>query len=122
MLKLITTQARLENEHKIWFNDQQNDLFVWLDQTGIPIGFQFCYDKARDEHSLYWHQDKGFHHCRVDNGENKLGHYKMSPIMTAKSCFKTNQIAEIFDSTSQQLDAELRKFIEIKIRCFIDQH
>ena len=34
-----------------WFGSEQMDLIVWCDDTGAPIGFQLCYDLARQSFS-----------------------------------------------------------------------
>ena len=59
------------------------DLYIWFDTADEPIGFQFCYDKGRNEHALTWLADSGFSHMRVDAGEPAGAlHYKHSPVLT----------------------------------------
>jgi hypothetical protein len=36
-----------------WFTDSQHDLYVWYDDRRKDIiGFQFCYEKRKDEQAL----------------------------------------------------------------------
>jgi len=120
MLRLITTKATSDSNHKLWFNDQDNDLFIWLDQRKNPIGFQFCYNKSINEHSINWHQDKGFNHVRIDDGETFNSHYKMTPIMIPDDIFKFKEVAELFHSIGKHIDIKLADFIYHKICTYPD--
>jgi len=115
MLSLITTKAPQQDNRKLWFSDQDNDLFIWLDPQNKLISFQFCYNKTFDEHSISWHQHKGFSHSRIDTGETRDSRYKMTPIMVPDGTFEFKEIAELFHDISQQVDNEYADFIFHKI-------
>jgi hypothetical protein len=120
MLRLTTTKSADLTEYKLWFNDHDNDLFIWLDQNENPTGFQFCYDKSFDEHSINWQQQKGFSHARIDAGEACSSRYKMIPIMLPDGVFKYRQVAELFRSISAHIDHKLADFVYHKICTYPD--
>ncbi len=64
-----------------WFCSSEFDLIVWyLDDHHIS-GFELSYDKQRGEHALVWHQQTGFCHMSVDDGEQAPGKHKATPIL-----------------------------------------
>lgn len=86
------------------------DLIVWLDPANTPIGFELCYDKPEKEKSLCWNQS-GFTHMIMDDGENRPGKYKSSPIHQGSETFEADQIYSLFLSECRTLPEEIRNFI-----------
>ncbi|MCW9014162.1 MAG: hypothetical protein OQL06_10290 [Gammaproteobacteria bacterium] len=98
-------------KNRVWFSDQQHDLFVWFDNHNKPIAFQFSYNKNINEHSISWSEKMGYSHDKIDNGEPGDGSYKMTPIMMPDGIFDGKKIAEEFKRVSLELDTALTDFI-----------
>ncbi|MDH5484380.1 MAG: hypothetical protein OEY43_04010 [Gammaproteobacteria bacterium] len=93
----------------------EHDLFVWLDESGQPSGFQLSYNKTHTEHVINWFLDRGYSHDKVDSGEDKQGNYKMTPIMVPDGEFESEKIAAEFISISTEMDADISSFILEKL-------
>ena len=119
MLRPITSRHRGKTP-RLWFSDENHDLFIWLDPQSEPLAFQFSYDKLHDEHCIYWHRDRGYSHDRIDSGEPVDGSYKMTPIMVPNDQFDDTQVAQDFLSVSDNLTPKLRDFVFQKLKCYAD--
>ncbi|MBI1397362.1 MAG: hypothetical protein GC151_15425 [Betaproteobacteria bacterium] len=64
-----------------WFTSTDADFVVWLDASGRPLGFQFCYDKGGGETAITWRRDTGFTQARVDDGESRALACKATPLL-----------------------------------------
>ena len=111
MLRAITGQQQTDN-NRLWFSDDNHDLFVWLDDRNNPVAFQFSYDKHRDEHCIYWHQQRGFRHDRIDSGDNLQAGYKMTPILVPDGHFDAPRLVKLFQSICMEMDPRLARFIQ----------
>jgi len=100
---------------KRWFNNASMDLFVWHEKNKI-IGFQLCYDKEKNEKALSWYKGNGFQHQKVDDGENRSGRYKATPLLLQNESFEFNNITEEFKKHSLHLVGEIKGFILNKIK------
>ena len=111
MLREIKTDKH-DSDHlqRRWFSDQDNDLFIWLDNE-TPVAFQFSYNKRRDEHTLNWEANRGYSHEKIDNGEEDASNYKMTPIMIPNGMVDRDQINLIFNSVSQDIEPQLAEFV-----------
>jgi hypothetical protein len=78
-----------------WFSDEDFDLIVWVDPEDQIIGFQLCYDKEIDQKALTWHNQDGYQHSRVDDGDNP-GKMKASPVLEADRHFDHEGIGRRF--------------------------
>lgn len=88
------------------------DLYIWFDTADEPIGFQFCYDKGRNEHALTWLADSGFSHMRVDAGEPAGAlHYKHSPVLTLDGAIDMARIEALFRQVSNHLPEPVVRFV-----------
>lgn len=110
MLRAISDQQQT-NGRRLWFNDQDHDLFVWLDEQQKPLAFQFSYHTRQDEYCIHWHRQRGFSHDRIDSGDTLDGHYKMTPVLMPDGEFEGQRLAEIFQSVCKDIDAALAQFI-----------
>jgi hypothetical protein len=97
-----------------WFTDPYFDLIVWYDIRNDISGFQLCYNKSLDEHSITWKKDEGFLHNRIDDGEVP-GQAKMTPILVPDGAFDKMTIAEQFNKESQYIEPDIRDFVYKKI-------
>ena len=115
MLRAIKTDKDDSNHLKrLWFSDQDNDLFIWLDNE-IPVAFQFSYNKQQDEHTINWGAQRGYSHERIDNGEADISNYKMTPIMVPNGALNQQRVSQIFKSISQNIEPELARFVCLKL-------
>jgi hypothetical protein len=98
-----------------WFGDSYFDLFVWLDEQGSIDRFQLCYNKSLDEHALTWKHPSSYYHQKIDDGENRPGKSKSTPILLPDGMFDVSSIAERFLKESQGIDPEIACFIHQKL-------
>jgi hypothetical protein len=99
-----------------WFEDNYFDLIVWENELGQIVEFQLCYDKLHNQRSLIWKEQIGYMHNKVDDGENKPGKYKATPILVDDGVFDFAAIAEKFKYKSKDIDTEVSAFVLNKIR------
>jgi len=100
---------------KRWFSDEFFDLFVWYDKNNVIVSFQLCYNKPRDEHSLTWKTPSSYYHQRVDDGENRPGKNKSTPILLPDGAVDSRALSTRFKQESEQIDKEVTSFVEAKL-------
>jgi hypothetical protein len=98
-----------------WFSDSYFDLFVWLDKQGTIDKFQLCYNKSLDEHALTWKHPSSYYHQKVDDGENRPGKSKSTPILVPDGMFEVSFITERFLHESLEINSEIKNFIHQKL-------
>jgi hypothetical protein len=97
-----------------WFFDDYFDLIVWVHANDV-LGFQLCYDILKTHRALTWHQDTGFSHHRIDDGESRPGHMKASPILMPDGKFDYETIAQRFKLASPHVDEHIATFVFEKL-------
>lgn len=103
---------QIPGEHKRrWFSSPDMDLFVWTDDAGNYSGFELCYDKSDREHAISWRANTGFSHAAVDDGENRPGRYKSTPIHVADGYFDAKRIHSSFKASSASLPQDIVLFV-----------
>ena len=116
MLTELGDVRQVEGEHRRrWFMDSFFDLIVWLDQGDAIVGFQLCYDKEGDQRALTWKAPDSYTHAAVDDGENRPGRYKATPILVADGAFDHTAIAERFRAESAAVDPAIAAFVYEKL-------
>jgi len=119
MLKEIPHVKQIPGEsQRRWFLDDDFDLVVWFDDHEQMLGFQLTYDKLQQPHALTWHQERGFQHDTVDEGEDRPGRYKGSPILLTNGPFNGYSVAQRFRRAARHIDYELVDLIESKLLSF----
>jgi hypothetical protein len=103
---------------KRWFTDEFFDLYVWFDKQGEISSFQLCYDKPRDEHAFTWKRPSTYYHQRVDDGENRPGKNKSTPVLLPDGAINTRFIAEQFFLESKSIDRAIAEFVHTKVLAF----
>ncbi len=112
MLKEYKEVRQHEEGFRRYFFDEYFDLYFWYDRRGgNPRGFQLVYDKYDDPHSLTWTREEGFRHNRVDEGEDKPGSMKMTPILVPDGLFDGDRVRRRFWEASASLDPSLRELV-----------
>ena len=96
---------------KRWFTSRDMDLFIWF-RNSEPVRFQLTYDKRGKEKAICWNFHLGFNHYLVDTGENRLDHYKQTPILI-NLCEQQDMttIARDFLAASENISISLSDFI-----------
>ncbi len=116
MLTELTYTRQIQGEsNRRWFSDNFFDLIVWFNYDGSIVGFQLCYDKERDQHALTWQKDVGFRHDRIDDGENRIGRPKMTPILISDGIFHSKEITQLFMKECKMIDGGIATFVYEKI-------
>src|SRR5512137_883623 len=72
------------------------DLTVWFERDDSILGFELCYDKGTNERAVRWNRHEGFLHQKVDDGENRPGRYKSTPILLPDGLFPAKKISRLF--------------------------
>ncbi|MBI9106168.1 MAG: hypothetical protein JEZ04_05435 [Spirochaetales bacterium] len=105
-----------EKGYRRLFLDEFFDLYVWYDKKGGDIiGFELCYNKDSDEHSIIWKQNKGYLHTEIDSGENNPGHSKQSPISLIDGYFDKKKVSKRFLESSLNLENEIVDLVNNRI-------
>jgi hypothetical protein len=114
--EVLPVRKILDEPLRRWFRSADFDLFVWVDESGAPTGFQLCYDKPRAEHALTWTPELGFLHTAVDDGENVGLRYKAIPSLAASGYFDARRLSDSFAAVCTQLPADVAAFVDRKLR------
>lgn len=94
-----------------WFYSDDFDLIVWFsDDRGIA-GFELCYDKNCNMRSIEWSKTKGFRHMAVDDGEQRPGRHKASPILVPDGPFDAMRVYTAFLEASKLLPKEIANYV-----------
>jgi hypothetical protein len=99
-----------------WFTCEDLELVVWCDESAGPIGFQLCYKNGGSEYALTWNPDRGFSHKIVDDGEQRPGKHKATPILVAGAPVSASLIRERFALVSVGLPVQIAEFVGKKLR------
>ena len=103
--------------HRRWFTSPTLDLFVWCGESGIPVGFQFTYDKGRRERALTWKPGRGFAHDEVDDGESfSKSQYKAAPLLVADGKPDIEKILHLLAANEAGIPSEIVSFLTAKMR------
>lgn len=117
MLKEFTNVRQIPGEAtRRWFSNDYFDLIVWVDDREAIVGFQLCYDVSKTHRALTWHNHLGFSHHRIDDGENRPGKVKASPILVPDGQFDYKTIAQKFHQTSQEIEERIATFVYNKLK------
>lgn len=117
MLRAIRNVRQIPGEPpRRWFSSDRLDLVVWNDDSGAPLGFQFCYDKGGAERALRWDAASGFRFLGIDDGEGEGGlRYKASPILIADGAPDLQYMSEQFYGNSAQLPPDVLALVGGKL-------
>jgi hypothetical protein len=112
----ITNVRQIPGEPKRrWFSSRDFDLFVHCAEDGRFTGFQLCYDKPHREHAILYRDGEGFRHMVVDDGEQRPGRYKASPMLVADGVFDAARIYASFIEASASLPAEVADYVRLAL-------
>lgn len=115
MLREIpNTRQHSQEPRRRWFHCAEQDLYVWLanDERKI-VAFQLCYGKPDRQHALYWREDKGFAHLKVNDGEAGWGN--QTPILLADGEFPLELTLQRFLALAGELPDDIVAFIQTQL-------
>ena len=98
-----------------WFASDRCDLIVWLDDGGLPHGFQFCYDKDGDERALSWRPDVGLSHMKVDYGKSIYGRGG-TPFLIPDGAYDPKRMLRLFEAEAALVPPEVAALVAGKLR------
>lgn len=99
-----------------WFHSDNFDLIVWLGEGQGFSGFELCYDKQRRERSITWNKSRGFVHMAVDDGEQRPGKYKASPVLAADGRYEAQRVYSDFLKACTNIPREVAVFVLMALR------
>ena len=112
MLKEVRDVRQIAGEaRRRIFSSTEMDLTVWFDDRDDILGFELCYDKGLTEKAVRWNRAEGFLHQSVDDGENRPGRYKGTPILVPDGEFRAEKISRLFQDRSREMDRSIADFI-----------
>ncbi|MBU1077585.1 MAG: hypothetical protein KKH98_09850 [Spirochaetes bacterium] len=115
MLKEIeNVKQDTKNLFRRWFTDDYLDLIIWIEHSNKIFGFQLCYNKGNNEHSLTWDKKNGYRHNRVDDGEVSY-RIKRTPILVSDGYVPLKKIKREFLKRGKKIDKEILSFILCKL-------
>ena len=115
MLKEIKSVRQIPGEPlRHWYKDNESDLIVWVDQYRV-VGFQLIVPAADNRHVVTWHEGKGPTVAELDEGEDRPGRPKMTPVLIDVRAVDAMEMSRHFKAISQELPAGLAELIEHKI-------
>lgn len=103
-----------------WFSSDDFDLILWLNDDRSYGGFELCYDKQGHERALIWRPGLGFAHMTVDDGENRPGRYKATPVLLPDGNFDARRLAAAFEKESASLPYEIAAYVLQALRQYLD--
>ncbi len=108
--EIRNTKQHPGEPHRRWFHSTEQDLYVWKAEDQRIIAFQLCYNKPHNEHALYWREDRGFSHLRVDDGEGTAS-TSQAPILLADGVFDAASVAQRFRALAIEIPATVAAFV-----------
>lgn len=95
-----------------WFRSDELDLRTWSKEKRL-IAFELS-DSNWPPVALHWSDDKGLQCFNVDEGENRTGRYKASPLLTPSdiSADRYQRIQEKLSEQASIIDGNLMEDIE----------
>lgn len=93
-----------------WFSSPEMDLIIWHENDGKLAGFELCYDKDTCEKSFYM-GNAGQLNMLIDNGENRPGKYKSSPLVIRDTAIDAGRLKEEFILQSENLPQDIIEFV-----------
>ncbi len=118
MLHELKQRAPAAGEReKRWFFCHEIDLVFWIDTQGNPCGFQLSYDKYKNEKSISWSIERGYHHFLVDDGE-ALPNQKSTPVLYEIDGFDKNKVLALFNSHKGDVPDAFASFLQLKLNAY----
>jgi hypothetical protein len=118
--ELIYIKQHQGEPQRRWFEDENFDLIIWVDETDEIIEFELCYDKDGKQRAIRWEKPASYAHYHVDDGD-KTGRMKATPVlipMILNDSFHYGKIAALFKLASKELNERIANFVYDKIMLY----
>jgi hypothetical protein len=116
MMREIANIRQIEGEpRRRWFQGEGIDLTVWQEESGNIVEFELCYKIGWEQRALRWEQPAKYGHYLVDDGENRPGTQKASPVLFHYADFNRDWVAQLFAQESRSLEGKIAKSVYEKI-------
>lgn len=99
---------------KVWFTDEQLDLYLWLSDEDLILKFQFTYDKLHEEKSLLWQTRGRLSHTAIDEG-SQPGKHPSSPISRGEVPLDGTRVINLLEQSLGVTPKKYFSFIQEKI-------
>ena len=93
-----------------WFESDQMELIVWLQNDNRLTGFQIIYWLATEERALTWLDGAGFRHSAIETGDDSPLK-NLAPTLSAAGAIPWNYIRELFDVRRASLDDAIQALV-----------
>lgn len=110
MREIAHVHQRPGEPRRRWFQGSGADLYVWLDDAGAIVAFEFCYAQGRDERAAVWKAERGVAHFRVDDGESSAL-ANSSPVLARGQAKDGEAARACFAATAQGLPEDVAGFV-----------
>jgi len=98
-----------------WWLDADLELIAWFNRNSRIIAFQLCYETEGEQKALTWREGHGFFHSGIDDGEDRPGRHKSTPILIMDGLFDKERIGTRFTQSAQSLPPEISAFVQQKV-------
>lgn len=116
MYKLKNPLQKDDGIRNEWYVNDYFDLVVWFDEENDDIlGFQLCYDKLYNEHSLTYKKNGRIQHNKIESSFSFNG----SPLVIANGEFKSFHIVKKFENDSINIDSHIREEVLNRLNEYI---
>jgi hypothetical protein len=97
-----------------WFFSYEQDLLVWVDENGTPVGFQLAYGKNHRERALRWKADQGFSHYSVDDSRGNAG--PRTAVLVEGGIFHASEVLKRFIELSKEMPQDVAMFVAARLQ------
>ena len=103
-------------EFRRCFTDDNFDLVVWYGPDDAVVGFELCYDRAKDEKAVRWLGGEGLSHFRVDTGEQLAPGNRSAMLVDRDGEFEADRVIACFEAAADGLPVEVAAVVKSKLR------
>lgn len=116
MIEVANVRQIPDEPRRRWFSSADFDLFVQCADGPGFLGFQLYYDKAQHEHAIIYGEATGFRHVAVDDGEQRPGKYKASPVLLADGHVDIGRVYAAFLAVCPDLPDDVADYVRSALR------
>lgn len=111
----LQTEEGIRND---WYVNDFFDLVIWFDSCSDEfLGFQLCYDKLYNEHSVTYKKGGSFSHDRIQSSFSING----SPMVICNGDFTNKSIIHKFEEESKNIEPGIRNEVLQRLYEYIDK-
>lgn len=111
MIEVSNVRQLPDEPRRRWFSSADFDLFVQCADGPGFVGFQLYYDKALHERAIIYREATGFCHVAVDDGEQRPGKYKASPVLLADGAVDVERVYAAFSASCADLPEDVADYV-----------